>query len=151
MPIRSMKQELLWYDLFTNTIPHQASFIRSKLFETVGLYDEQLKVVSDSKWFASAVLNYEASYEFMPYKIAIFEGGGTCLTIDCSSERAKQRKGTFPEYIREKDVQDLEIVSTIQSFKMSRFLYRIALSIAWRLEIRRRKRIIQKTSSYFDN
>ena len=83
----NVKRKFCWYDLYINTLPHQSSFIRRILFEVVGLYDEELKVASDSKWFAMAVLNYGATCKFLPYKIAIFEGNGLCQTTDFSAEK----------------------------------------------------------------
>ena len=147
---RTMQNRIYWYDLYTNTLPHQASFIRRILFENVGLYDEELKVVSDSRWFAMAILNYNASYEFIPYKIAIFEGRGVCHTTDYSFERQQQRRGIFPDYVTESDVLNLVNLSIIQSFKLTRYLFRVIKSIGWRMEYQKRKLTMRQLSGRFD-
>lgn len=43
------------YALYTNTLPHQGTFIRTSLFQN-HLYDESLKIVSDWKFFLEAVI-----------------------------------------------------------------------------------------------
>ena len=138
-PSNAMKDKVCWYDLYSNTFPHQASFIRRTLFDTVGLYDEGLKVVSDSRWFAMAVLNYGATCKFLPYKIAIFEGKGLCQTTDFSAEKPLQRKGIFPDYITEEDITNLTIMSLIQSTKPTRFLLKIVKVIAYQIFLRRKR------------
>ncbi|MDY3063130.1 MAG: glycosyltransferase family 2 protein [Bacteroidaceae bacterium] len=146
--LRSMKDKLCWYELFTNTLPHQSSFIKRLLFDKIGLYDEELKVVSDSKWFATALINYGVSYKFIPQKIAIFEGGGICLTTDYSNERKKQREGVFPDYITEEDVENLISVSIIKSSKMARFIFHKLFSLAWRIDFQKRKKKLRSISSH---
>ena len=142
-PSDAMKDKVCWYDLYYNTFPHQASFIRRILFDIVGLYDEELKVVADSRWFAMAILNYGATYKFLPYKLAIFEGNGLCETLDFSSERPKQLKDIFPDYITDEDVMSLKIVSLIQSTKLTRFLFKIVKIIAFQIHSIRKKHVIR--------
>ena len=124
------KEKIEWYDLFPNTLPHQASFIRKKLFDKVGLYDETLKVVSDSRWFAMAILNYGATYKFLPIKIAIFAEGGISRITDFSLERTGQKKNIFPDYMTEEDTMNLMILSIIHSFRWSSFLFKVLKIIA---------------------
>ena len=138
-PSNAMKDKVRWYDLYSDTFPHKASFIRRTLFDMVGLSDEGLKVVSDSRWFAMAVLNYGATCKFLPYKIAIFEGKGLCQTTDFSAEKPLQRKGIFPDYITEEDITNLTIMSLIQSTKPTRFLLKIVKVIAYQIFLRRKR------------
>lgn len=56
-------QSKLGFSYFLNeTLPHPATFIRRSLFDTVGLYDESLKIVSDWKFFLNAICKYNSSY-----------------------------------------------------------------------------------------
>ncbi len=55
--------EHLVFSFFTKfTLPHQATFIKSSLFEKVGYYDESLKIVSDWKFFIESICEFNASY-----------------------------------------------------------------------------------------
>ena len=145
-PSNAMKDKVCWFDLYSDTFPHQASFIRRTLFDLVGLYDEELKVVSDSRWFAMAILNYGATYKFLPYKIAIFEGKGLCQTSDFSSEKPKQRDGIFPDYITDEDILNLTVMSIIQSSRLTRFLFKIVKIIAFQIHFIRKKQAIRQIS-----
>jgi glycosyltransferase involved in cell wall biosynthesis len=53
-----------------NTLPHQASFIKRRLFDTVGYYDEALKIASDWKFFLLALCKYRCSYKKINYTVA---------------------------------------------------------------------------------
>lgn len=131
--MRSMKEELHWYDLYTSTLPHQSSFIKRVLFEKIGLYDENFKIGSDARWFITAFIKYGVSYKFIPRKIAIFEGGGISSTSDVFQEIKKQREGIFPDFITEEDVSNLEILSIIQKTKTTRFLFKIVKVLAFKI------------------
>lgn len=48
--------------LFRRSLPHQSTFIKKHLFETVGQYDENLKFVSDWKFFILAICKFKASF-----------------------------------------------------------------------------------------
>ena len=68
--------------LFYGNIPHQATFIRRKLFETVGLYNEELKIASDWLFFLEALLDHGATYTHYDGFIAYFSMDG----ISCRPE-----------------------------------------------------------------
>ena len=40
---------------YSSTLNHDCAYIRADLFEEYGLYDEQLKIVSDWKWYLQAI------------------------------------------------------------------------------------------------
>ena len=46
---------LTLYDFYLGTIKHQATFIRRNLFDKYGLYDENLKITSDWKFFLQTI------------------------------------------------------------------------------------------------
>lgn len=71
-----MKPNIKWFDICRDTIPHQASFIRRNLFESIGMYEESFKIASDWYFFAKAMVQYRATFEFIPRVLADFEGGG---------------------------------------------------------------------------
>lgn len=67
----------LSFDHFvTGSLPHPASFIKKSLFDKVGLYDENLKICSDWKFFLNAVIMHEASYKRIDETIAVFHLDG---------------------------------------------------------------------------
>ena len=147
---RNMKKLLQWYDLYPYTLPHQASFIKRVLFEEVGMYDEVCRVVSDSLWFSKAILIHKASYEFIPNKIAIFEGGGLGSTGIQANERDRQKQGVFPDYVHDEDFQFLRKMSLVHSYKLTAFLFRVVYRIAWEFDKRQRAAELRKLSEHFN-
>ena len=143
----TMKYKLQWHDLYYGSLPHQSSFIKRERFFDVGLYDETCRIVSDWKWFVSAILNYKATYEFIPYIISIMQDAGISLSEKCSLESQQQRGVIFPNYITNDDIHDLRKISIIQSYRLSRFLFRIAIVIALRIKKYKQDNIYQRLST----
>lgn len=60
--IRKYEEKLPFSYLAGDTLPHPATFIKNILFEKVGLFDENLKIVSDWKFFIESICKYNCSY-----------------------------------------------------------------------------------------
>lgn len=61
--IISKPKELRFEDLFYGSLCHPSSFIKKKLFQKVGMYDENLSIVSDWKFFILALYKFNCSYK----------------------------------------------------------------------------------------
>ena len=71
------EDEDLGYDyLMPSTIWHQSSFINRSLFEKFGGYDENLRIVSDWKFFLEMILKYDCTYKHWQRFVADFEPNG---------------------------------------------------------------------------
>jgi glycosyltransferase involved in cell wall biosynthesis len=55
-------EQLSFSHFIHDTLPHPATFMKSSLFDKVGLFDESLKIVSDWKFFILALFKYNCSY-----------------------------------------------------------------------------------------
>lgn len=60
--IVSYPEKLSFSFFYSATICHQSTLIKKTLFETVGLYDENLKFVSDWKFFMLSLFRFNCSY-----------------------------------------------------------------------------------------
>ena len=58
--------------MYHDTIWHPSTFIKKKAFETTNFYDENLKIVSDWKWFLLATLKFKKTYKKIDITIAKF-------------------------------------------------------------------------------
>jgi glycosyltransferase involved in cell wall biosynthesis len=58
--------------MFRDTLPHSATFIRKQLFDTVGLYDEDMQICSDWKFFMLALFKHGCSSLYAPVPVSIF-------------------------------------------------------------------------------
>lgn len=90
------------YDMYVNTMLHQATLIRRDMFEKYGLYDESLKIVSDWKFFLQLILAGENS-TFLNVEIVLFEMDGISTNKAHGELHLKERdevtKALFPTYL----------------------------------------------------
>lgn len=100
-------KELRFYDLYFSTLPHPATFIKKELFCTTGLYDENLKIVSDWKFFILALFRDNCSYNKINETFSTFYLDGLSSREDCSEERNEVLKEYFRGFIL--DYEELQI------------------------------------------
>ena len=115
---------------YKGAIPHQATFHKRSLFDN-SLYDEQLKISSDWKFFFQKIILENASYTLEPIVICSFDTCGISNTnsILAAEERNQIISESLPErvlkdYERYKD-KDCEMLELIPHFKYTRNINRI--------------------------
>lgn len=74
--IKKCPEVITFSYMVKDSIPHQSTFIRKSLFDTIGLYDEKLEIVSDWKFFIIALGKYNASYLYVDGDFSTFYIGG---------------------------------------------------------------------------
>lgn len=60
--VKNSPNYLVFSYFMKDTLPHQATFIKASLFDKVGYYDENLKIVSDWKFFIECICKFNATY-----------------------------------------------------------------------------------------
>lgn len=65
---------------YSSTLDHDCCYIRRDLFETYGLYDENLKIVSDWKWFLQVIGLGNVRPQYVDIDITIFDTSGISET-----------------------------------------------------------------------
>ena len=65
---------------YSSTLNHDCAYIRADLFEEYGLYDENLKIVSDWKWYLQAIGLGRVKPEYVDIDVTIFDDGGISET-----------------------------------------------------------------------
>ena len=65
---------------YSSTLNHDCAYIRRDLFEKYGLYDENLKIVSDWKWYLQAIGLGRVKPEYVDIDVTIFDDGGISET-----------------------------------------------------------------------
>ena len=69
--------KILTFDYFLKkTLPHQSTFIKKTLFDTVFYYNEDFKIVSDWEFFINAICKFNASYCHINIPISYYDGTG---------------------------------------------------------------------------
>jgi glycosyltransferase involved in cell wall biosynthesis len=84
-------RDVTLYDMYVNTLLHQATFIKSDLFQKYGLYDEDLKIVSDWKFFLQAILGGEKTI-YLGFDVVVFEMEGISTNKEHGDLHLHERK-----------------------------------------------------------
>lgn len=115
---------------YKGAIPHQATFHKRSLFEN-SLYDEELKISSDWKFFFQKIIFENASYKLMPVVVCSFDTYGISNTHNdlAAKERFQIITNSLParvlkDYDRYKD-KDCEMLDLIPQFKYTRTINKI--------------------------
>ena len=115
------------YTFYRGTIEHTSAYIRRDLFDKYGLYDENLKIVSDWKWYLQVVGLNKASVQFTDRYVTCFDTSGissTNLQLD-KSERRQVLEELLPEAVlADYDTYSFDI-DQMQRLKRYPVLYRL--------------------------
>ena len=82
---------------YSSTLNHDCAYIRRDLFEQYGLYDENLKIVSDWKWYLQAIGLGRVKPEYVDIDVTIFDDGGISETN--LALRNKERRQVLEELL----------------------------------------------------
>ena len=82
---------------FTGTLNHDCCYFRRNLFEMYGLYDENLKIVSDWKWFVQAIGLGNVKPVYVDIDVTIFDASG--ISESNLQLRNKERRHVLEEVL----------------------------------------------------
>lgn len=96
-----VKYPISMLKFYNSSIPHPATFIKKELFLSEK-YDEDLKIVSDWKFFLKKIVIEECSYKIIDNIIACFNSDGisSCNKLLVEEEREKVLQELIPTAIR---------------------------------------------------
>ncbi|MEL0455960.1 glycosyltransferase family 2 protein [Flavobacteriaceae bacterium SZ-1-7] len=77
--------------------PHQSTFIKKKLFDEYGYYDEELKIVSDWKFIIKALIKHNATYKYVDGVFTNFYHGGISTNPEGRKIMEKERELVLDE------------------------------------------------------
>lgn len=110
--IKKYPPELSLFYFYYESLPHPSSFIRKNAFTQWGLYDENLNIVSDWKWFLLAVCKHEGSYKQIDVTVSTFYLDGISASVQSQEKIDGEKNLTFSEHFpRVKD--DLQKLQTL--------------------------------------
>ena len=87
------------FDFFTEFIPHQATFIRRKLFDQYGLYEEQYKIISDWVFFLKTIIFGGVNVKYMDTVVTSFDMDGIGSDKDYLELARKESRKVMEELI----------------------------------------------------
>ena len=123
-------REVEWtmYDFIKGTVNHDPTYMRRDLYEKYGLYDENLKICSDWKWFLKAVVFGGEKLYYVPIDVTIFDTTGISETNLAfrEQERHAELEKLLPEAIlKDYDTWHFPIdqVKRLKKYHMWGFVY----------------------------
>jgi len=88
---KSREIEYSLRQFYSSTLNHDCAYIKRDLFEKYGFYDENLKIVSDWKWYLQAIGLGDVAPRYVDIDVTIFDGGGISET-NLSLRNAERRR-----------------------------------------------------------
>lgn len=79
------------YTFYRGTLEHTSAYFRRLMFDTVGYYDEGLKIVSDWKWYLQALINHNAVFMFTDIYVSYFDTTGIS-SMNLKLDKEERRK-----------------------------------------------------------
>lgn len=113
---------------YSSTLNHDCAYIRRDLFEEYGLYDENLKIVSDWKWYLQAIGLGKVKPEYVDIDVTIFDDGGiseTNLTLRNTERREVLEEVMPPAVLWDYDTHafEMEQMKRLRRWKMYGLVY----------------------------
>jgi glycosyltransferase involved in cell wall biosynthesis len=117
--IFSMSDKLRFSDLYFESLPHPATFIKKQLFNIVGFYDENLKIASDWKFFILALYKHNCSYLKVNQILSTFYLDGISSCINYYPERNQVLQDCFGGFVLDyKELQNHRKTLKTNRYKM---------------------------------
>lgn len=86
---------------FRDSIGHPAAFIKRKLFELYGMYNEENKIVSDWEFFIKVILINIVSYAYINKEITYYESDGISSNERTIKLHEEEREHVLRKYFSE--------------------------------------------------
>lgn len=110
------KGEFTMYHLYSGSIPHQGSFIRTELLRKYP-YDEELKIASDWKFFVQTLILDNSSIRYVDVFVARYDTGGIGLS---HPELMKREKDEYlKEILPHRVIRDYELMKDSECLTQS--------------------------------
>lgn len=125
--------KLSFYNLYKGSLPHPSTFIRAKLFEKIGLYDESYKIASDWKFFINAIFNFHCEYLKVDEILSVFYRDGISSDLRNEKMLLEERQAIldsdFKNFIEDfEELYELrEVVSRLRKSKKIGILIKLGL------------------------
>lgn len=119
------------FDLYSNSLNHQATFIRRELFNKYGLYEEKYAVISDWVFMLKTIILNNVTYKYLNKTISYYSEGGISngKTNYFIEERIPALSELFPariviDYEVNFNKDFLKIYNRLKKYKLCYFILR---------------------------
>ena len=133
---RIIKDEINEEFFWSNTLPHQATFIKRDMFVRAGLYDTNYRIVSDWIFWYKAIVHSQASLKMIDTFVSFMEKNGVSGNIDRCREEMAHFLFSQKTVLKESDwIEIMDMAEKSFSYKravrniFSKFLFKLAIYI----------------------
>ncbi len=89
--------------LIKNTPCQPATLYKKEVFDRVGFFNTDFKIVSDQEWFLRAFFKFGITSRYIDYTLNIFNQGGVSTNVEHENLQIQERKKMFSMYFSEKE------------------------------------------------
>lgn len=125
-------QDITFLGFYTGTLNHSPAYIHRRLFDKYGLYDENLKIVSDWKWYLRAIIFGGEKPVYSDIDVTLFDMNGISETNKDLDK--KERRNVLEEQINPAVLADYDqwAVTILQMKRLKRHPW--AYKLVWCIE-----------------
>ena len=120
--IKKCPKNLTFKYLHQDLPAHQATFIKKRLFDKLGYYDENLKIVSDWKFLILAICKHQATYKYVDDTFSTYYRDGLSSLPENQDQVKVERETVLNEAFKPfmKDLKDrYKLERTIRTLRKS--------------------------------
>jgi glycosyltransferase involved in cell wall biosynthesis len=129
--IISYPEKLCFSFFYLDTLCHQSTFIKRVLFDELGLYDENLRFVSDYKFFILALFKYNCSYLKVDATLTTYYLDGLSSNIANQGLLFEERQKVLHTYFKG-SVEDIEELLALRTTVSN---LRTSIKIGWLVKL----------------
>jgi glycosyltransferase involved in cell wall biosynthesis len=115
---KTFPDRLSMFYFYMDSLPHQASFIKRKLFDD-SLYNESYRIVSDWDFFIKKIIFENCTYKYLHFDIIYFDIVGQSATNDIHRE---ERSLVFDKILPEKIQSDYKMMEYYKNLRLIFFI-----------------------------
>jgi len=127
------------FTFYKGAMNHSPAFIKRSLFEKYGLYDENLKIVSDWKWYLNVVGLQNESVKYTNLDVTCFDMTGISNTNSILEKQERRMvleelipKSVLADY--DKHYLDIERIIRINKYKIPKLFFLLFERVIFKFE-----------------
>lgn len=115
-----------------NSLPHQGSFIKRSLFETISMYNESLKIASDWEFFIKAIIVEKVSYKHIDLVISEYDFTGISSDPKNYQRVQAEKQLTFDKHFAMM-IGDYKHIALLDSKRFRNIIHLMQFRTPWKL------------------
>jgi glycosyltransferase len=119
--------------LILDSITQQAVFYRRPVFDTVGLFNADLRIVGDHDWILRALLQHQLKAGYLSQPVAVFSLGGISNHRDYRELHHQERQQLLSQYFPNERISVRRLVRLKKHLKKPLLRRVSAALLNWRL------------------